>query len=170
LPAGEIVAPDVSETYGVTSTNLCIPNGLVALIRRGDQLSAIRFVEVRRLNEDGTGYATYESYYRDDGRTDLAGTVKRLDTVSVIGWGGFHPFSYRKGDAKLEAGRIALDYNFPTCVSFTLYGRSPADHGVEIAPTRWRDIREVNAADPTLRWFKYDETGGRHLEIPRGDL
>lgn len=166
---GEIVPPNPRETYGVSSSNLCIPTGLVCLVRRGDQRAAIRFIEVRRLKEQGTGYATYE-YYPDDRHGNFTDAAKRIDTVSVLGWGGFHPLSYQKGDAKLHAGPITLEYNFPTCISFTPYGRSPGDYGVEIAPTRWTNIQQVNANDPTLRWFRYDAAGERHLEIRREDL
>ena len=161
--------PNTHETYGVTSSNVCIPVGLVFLVRKGDQRAAIRFIEVRSLKEQGTGYATYE-YYPDDTGVDFTVTGKRVDTVSVLGWGGFHPFSYRKGDARLHAGSITLEYNFPSCISFTPYGRSSGDHGVEIAPTRWTRIQDVNVSDPTLRWFRYDAAGERHLEIRPEDL
>lgn len=151
---GELVPPDPRATIGVTSGNICVPPGLFFIVRKGDRRAAVRFTEVRRLKAEGTGYATYESYEGAGG--------KRTGTVSVLGWGGFHPFSYQKGDAKLPAGPATLDYNFPSCVAFT--------HDVEIAPTRWTDIREVDANAPALRWFTYDAGGERHLELRREDL
>jgi hypothetical protein len=160
---GELVPSDPRATIGVTSSNICVPPGLFFIVRKGDRRAAVRFTEVRRLKAAGTGYATYESYERAgaDGRFSDAG--KQTSTVSVLGWSGFHPLSQQKGDARLHAGPVTLDYNFPSCVSFT-------PHDVEIAPTHWTDIREVNANAPALRWFTYDSGGERHLELQRDDL
>lgn len=167
---GQIVPPNARETFRVSSVNFCVPTGLFCVIRKGNERAAIRFTEVRKLKEESTGYAAYESYYRADGRGEFTDADKREGTASVLGWGGFHPFSYQKGNAKVHAGPLTLEYNFPSCIWFTPYGRSAGDYGIEIAPTRWTDIRQVDANDPGLRWFRYDASGERSVELRREDL
>jgi hypothetical protein len=31
------------------------------------------------------------------------------------------------------------------------------DYGIELAPTPWTDIKELNIKDPRIKWYKYDE-------------
>lgn len=52
----------------------------------------------------------------------------------------------------------------------TMYqGSEPRDEGVEIAPTRWSNINEININDPTINWYRYDKAR-KIIEIPVEDL
>lgn len=167
---GEVVPPDPRATVGVSSSNICVPTGLFFIVRKDGRSAAVRFTEVRKLKESATGYATYESYGREDGHGRFLDSPRGTGTLSVLGWRGFHPFVEQKGDARLPAGPVTLAYNYPSCVSFTPYRRSAGDYGVEIAPTHWTEIRDVVTSEPGLRWFRYDAAGARHLELHREEL
>jgi hypothetical protein len=58
---------------------------------------------------------------------------------------------------------------YPTRVSFHIDGTKLGDQGIELAPTRWSAINEVNVTDAKLRWFRYDENR-KVTYIPIGDL
>jgi hypothetical protein len=58
---------------------------------------------------------------------------------------------------------------YPANVSVHTEGTKLGDHGIELAPTRWSAINEVNVSDPRLRWFRYDEKR-KETYIPREDL
>jgi hypothetical protein len=58
---------------------------------------------------------------------------------------------------------------YPTRVSFHIYGTKLGDQGIELAPTRWSAISELNVRDAKLRWVRYDENRAVTY-IPTDDL
>jgi hypothetical protein len=42
-------------------------------------------------------------------------------------------------------------------VFFYAEGQEQGDHGIELAPTIWTDISEVDVFDPRIKWYRYDE-------------
>ena len=58
---------------------------------------------------------------------------------------------------------------YPTRVSFHIDGTKLGDQGIELGPTRWSAIDEVNVRDAKLRWFRYDESR-KVIYIPSDDL
>jgi hypothetical protein len=61
-----------------------------------------------------------------------------------------------------------LPWTYPNHVAFYSGGQAQ-DEGIELAPTKWQEISEVNIQDPHLNWYRYDEKRERIL-IPRAHL
>ena len=119
-------------------------------------------------------YALYESYLNKDGVLDgiSGGILRREGTVSLLPLRGpFRPFVYQPGNGCVECGGIKLLWSYKTGVSFIPLGKSSdeRDYGVELAPTPWTRIEEVNAKDLRIRWYRYDAKR-ETTYIPVGEL
>jgi hypothetical protein len=42
-------------------------------------------------------------------------------------------------------------------IYFFSLSQKDGDYGIELAPTKWTDISQVNVFDPRLKWYRYDE-------------
>jgi hypothetical protein len=109
-------------------------------------------------------YAVYESFYQIQGSPDFLSKniQKQQRTASWLPIKGFmHPFLYQPGNPYIECGELQLDWGYRTFVSFIPADipekNSERDHGIELAPTIWTDIKQVNVKDPRIRWYSFDE-------------
>ncbi len=63
------------------------------------------------------------------------------------------------GQIHVRCGGTSLRWTYP---SFIYMGRTldpkDRDPDVELAPTPWSDIRDVNVADPRVKWYRHDTT------------
>lgn len=178
-------AADIDETKLkthalVTWYDVGAPAGKLLLIRKDANVCAIKFTEYHRANDaksstffrsgDETRDAKYEcscQSEKGDGFGDP--TLREVSTRSSWGIGRFAFFS---GQRSVRCGQFRLPWMYPTRVSFHLDGAEGAklrDHGIELAPTRWTAISEVNVRDPRLHWFRYDESR-KVTYIPDKDL
>jgi hypothetical protein len=156
-------------TYGsVTPVNASAPIGRFLLIRRGKDVCAVRFTEFHRGHDakpptvwhsgEESLYAEYDWYYQGDGSGDFAKPhVKsghsKLSQKSLVGIGRL---SFQTGTIRVRCGPFKLMWDYPNSVAFD-EGTRLADSGIELAPTKWREIAEVNPHDPRLQWYRYDE-------------
>lgn len=155
---------EVQRTFRITDVNMCSPEAFIMLVRRDRDVAAIKFYEPRRGDQENTGLARYTSYVPAAGSNDFRANVQRHDgTVSVEGWSGFHPFAFQRGEYRIKVGSFRLTYDFPTCLWFQ-------DTPYEYAPTPWKDIENVDATAPHLRWFRYNATGDLSLEVAPEEL
>jgi hypothetical protein len=70
---------------------------------------------------------------------------------------GIGRLAFQTGETNVRCGGFKLRWLYPTQVSFDSETRL-ADHGIELAPTRWTSIDAVQPDDPQLQWFRLDET------------
>lgn len=167
-----------------------IPLNRIILIRKENQYCALKFnhawivMDEERLNvldkdikkggiiaesareSAQKKYATYESYYMNGGTLHFAdeNIQKKEGTASLLPLRGpFRPFIYQPGNGCVECGQFELLWFYKTTVSFIPLGKSSnmQDYGVELAPTPWTDIKQVNLKDPRIKWYRYDETRKR---------
>ncbi len=113
-------------------------------------------------------YSAYVVYYREDGSTDFSknNVVKREHVASWLPLKGpFRPFIYQPGDAYVICGSFKLVWIYKAGVSFIPTGKGLGDYGIELAPTPWTDIKEVNVFDPRIKWYRYNENRKR-VNIP----
>ncbi|NOU24225.1 MAG: hypothetical protein HOO90_01665 [Methylotenera sp.] len=180
----------------ISTGSVYIPLGYFLLIRKENTACAIRFTNLYNPDsgqEIGSFYsptsgqgisysvlsyklnADYDYFYQNDG----SGNFKSNNVVS--------------GQAQLSIGMRTIENNgmisnvmnqaervVVKCGSMelpwkgyegvTMYqGSEPRDEGVEIAPTRWSNINEININDPTINWYRYDKAR-KIIEIPVEDL
>jgi hypothetical protein len=169
---------------GISSKGVEIPLNRIILIHKGNQYCALKFTNAwiemdeerlkayadlkkGRILDDVDReaamkkYADYESYYNDGSPNFTNGSVQRKEgTASLLPLRGpVRPFTYQPGNGCVECGQFKLLWSYKTAVTFIPLGKSSniRDYGIELAPTPWTDIKELNIKDPRIKWYKYDE-------------
>ncbi len=152
---------------------IVMPLGRLALVRKGTEYGAVKFNEFWLGKTEDDQYANYISYYQGDGSGDFSkGTVKvmreQLVTRRYWGLGDLRfPVGHQKMD--VECGPIKMFWVGGGSLHFFAWGQRQGDYGVELAPTKWTDISQVNVFDPRVKWYRYNEKRARS-NIPIGQL
>jgi hypothetical protein len=60
-----------------------------------------------------------------------------------------------RGNSTLKCGDMRILWYYPTGVAFQ--GGTTPKSEFEIAPTRWKEVTDINFDDPRLQWFKFVE-------------
>ncbi len=60
------------------------------------------------------------------------------------------------GTHDVECDSLTPDWIYPTGVSFLVGTRFNLD--LELAPTQWTDLSEINLQDPKLIWYRLNES------------
>jgi hypothetical protein len=157
----------------VTYMNASSPIGHILLIRNDKDVCAVRFTDFRRGRDAkpptvfSSGqenlYAEYDWYYQGDGTGDFTtSNVKsghqRLKQGPMVGIGRL---SLQRGTNMMGCGPFNLSWVYPNNVGFHSSSSKRDDIGNELAPTKWKDIHEINVRDPHLKWYRFDEKRDR---------
>jgi hypothetical protein len=97
-------------------------------------------------------YAEYDWY---DLTTEKAESGRRK-LSDKPGYGIPFFFPMFTGSHWVECKSFAPLWGYPNVVRF-FESNERRDYGIELAPTNWRDITEIDMAHPRLRWYRYDE-------------
>ncbi len=127
------------------------PLGRFLLLRKGTEYCALKFTNTWLGNADYEHYTSYEFYYQGNGSGDLSrNNVKsgrgELFFPGTTVWFGI-PMIKEGAKDTIEFGAIKTRWIFTTHVYFSK---------VELAPTPWTSITEVNVFDPRIRWYGKD--------------
>lgn len=152
-----------------------IPLGRILLIRRGNEYGAVRFTQCGTENTEYEQHAEYESYYQGDQAGNLTKETVQYHkeevyytkpSFAIFG----HPL--RIGAKRdIRCGPIELwwssgRYCRRLAVYFNRHDQEQGDfYGIELAPTPWTDISQVNVFDSRIKWYRYNE-GRRDQFIP----
>jgi len=153
------------------------PNGVVVplerilLVRRESEFCAVKFTKFWTGKTEGDKYATYESYYQADKTGNfLNKNVKfKKSKLSFPKPRGIGRLAFSFGDKDIQCGPIKLWWGGGGSVHFFSTSQAQGDYGIELAPTKWTDISQVNVFDQRLKWYKYDENRKR-VNIPVDQL
>jgi len=96
----------------------------------------------------------------------LTVSEKELSFPNPRGIGRF-AFSFGKKD--IVFGPIELLWFGEGNIHFFSSRQEEGDYGVEMAPTKWTDISQVNVFDKRLTWYRYDPKRN-NIEIPIDEL
>ena len=143
------------------------PIGKILLMRKESNLCAVKFTSATRGN-DKTRSTTFdsgdESFFGEYDWQQLSLLENQTVTLGPSGHRrltqkalkGIGRLAFQLGDTTVKCGSFALTWGYPTSVS--LYaGARRGNQGIEMAPTRWSDFRDVSLGDPNLKWYGYDE-------------
>lgn len=150
-----------------------MPLGRLALVRKGIEYGAVKFTKFWLGKTEDDRYANYISYFQGDGSGDLTREnieVTREQLVMRRYWGLGHlrfPVGHQNMDVK--CGPYKMFWFGGGSLYFFAWGQRQGDYGIELAPTKWTDISQVNAFDPRLKWYRYDEMRPR-ANIPIDQL
>jgi hypothetical protein len=173
-----------------------IPLDRILLVRKDDRYCALKFTRVwtevdeERMKEYAPDiakggdsadhfreiatrkYALYESYFQKGCAGDFSSNSLEI-RYGKASWlplrGPFRPFIYQPGEAYVKCCSFKLVWSYQTGVSFIPSGKYLGDYGIELAPTPWTNIKEVNVWDSRINWYRYDEKRER-VFIPIDEL
>jgi len=173
---GDIGAPGSNDVH-IGQTGIVMPLGKMMLLKKNSESCAIKFTKYWSENQTeeksvfiATGadeYATYESYFMANkiANFDKKNVQVKKGNLSFTKPRGIGRFAFSFGNRHIECGTIKLHWYGGGAVSFLEEGKNEGDYGIELAPTPWTDIKEVNINDPRIKWYKYDASRKR-VNVP----
>jgi hypothetical protein len=159
------------DDVGIAPNAIRIPLGAILLARKKQEYCAIKFTKFWTGETKDDEYAKYESYYQGDKTGDFTNkNVKfkqgELSRPRLRGIGRLS-FSFRTID--IQCGPIKLFWSGKGWVCFFSSNQKQGDYGIELAPTKWTHISQVNVFDQRLKWYRYDENR-QEVKFPVGQL
>lgn len=173
---GDIVLPKDNEIY-IAEVGIVMPLGNILLIRKGSEYCAIKFTKFwfENTSEISTlfiaagsdEYALYELYCQMDVSGDISkkNIQVKKEKLSFPKPRGLGRLAFSFSKTEIKCGSIRLKWFGKGGVYFYGDGQKQGDYGIELAPTKWTDISQVNVFDPRLKWYRYDEKRQR-VNIP----
>ena len=155
---GEAGEPKANEVH-IGRTAVVMPLETILLVRRGNNMCAVKFTKFWTGKTDEDLYAEYES-------VGLTGNGKPIrEELSFPKPRGIGRLAFSFGNKEIKCGPFKLFWSGKGAVHFHAEGQKQGDYGIELAPTSWSNISDVKIADPCLKWYRYDENR-RRQNIP----
>ena len=163
---GDVGPPGPNDVH-IGKTAIVMPLGKIFLIRKGADYGAVKFTEFWTGKTEEDYYARYESYYQGDktGVLSKKDVKFRKEELSFPKPRGVGRLAFSFGNKEVKCGPIRLFWSGKGAVHFYKEGQEEGDYGIELAPTKWTDILQVNVFDSRLKWYRYDEKRQR-VNIP----
>jgi hypothetical protein len=154
----------------------------ILLIRRGEDLCAVRFTEFhqgefyprRWYRMDGHSlHAEYDWFVPAPGTGQFSDDKEQTGHAKVERYPrtGLGAYAWVPGDWRVECGPFELSWTYPTGVE--VYEERKRSSGLEFGPTAWRSPSEINLQHPRLKWYGYEESRKTFLiplaELPGGE-
>ena len=169
----------------IGSAGIEMPLGYFGLFRKDDKLCAIKFFESgEKKQEEGIvlnryfyNYSKYEWYYIGRGNNNLNNEKVKYGKgkstwyqIPLLGTPGLFldNFDIVCGDLHMRR-KHWLVLNFIKDDIFIMTRNEIEKEGFEIAPTKWKEIEEINLSDPRLKWYKADPNR-ELIKIPVDEL
>lgn len=147
----------------VSGNGVRMPLRRILLVRKDERTGAVRFVGDGFWIARRFLHADYEEYVRKDETGGFAGAnvVRRKRTAYAL----FVASPVVLGNFAVECGPAKLFWTGGRTVHFVKGNGDEGDAGVELAPTPWTDISQVDLSDPRIRWYRY-QPGRRRVRLP----
>jgi hypothetical protein len=151
--------PGLNEVL-IGPNGVIMPLGKILLIRKDSDYGAIKFSNFCTGKTEDDLYAKYEVYYQDDKTGDFHNQKVKFSQgelhspkpiFSLFG----HPFAFGIKE-EIKCGPIRLWWTGKGAVYFFGRDQRQGDYGIQLAPTKWTDISQVNVFDMRLNWYRYD--------------
>lgn len=176
ISMGEIMANDKPTSPGpadvhIGPNSIMVPLNYIILVNREYEYGAIKFNDFWHGEDERDRYARYTSYYRNNKSGSLLGHGVQVHCgeLSFPKPRGVGRLSFSFGTKDVKIGPINLLWTGRGFVHFYSEGQAQRDYGIQLAPTKWTEISEVNVFDSRLQWYKYDSTRQRKI-IPIDNL
>ena len=142
----------------ITPVAVKIPLGKILLVRKTSEYCAVKFTKFWTGKTEFDWYASYESYYQGDKTGDFSNknVLFIKDELSFPKPRGIGRLAFSFGNKNVRCGPIKLFWFGQGWVCVYSSGEKQGDYGIELAPTKWADISQVNVFDQRLKWYRYD--------------
>jgi len=134
-----------------------VPLNRIFLIRKGTLYGAVKLTSYWKGKIKYSEYTTYDCWFQQDGTGDFKKKNVEYENKTasniLIGLGRF---SFNFGKDEIRCGPFRLWWPGKDMVYLFGVSQEPGDYGIELAPTKWINITEINVFDPKLKWYRYD--------------
>jgi hypothetical protein len=170
---GEDIGPFETNEVHIGPNGISMPLGKILIIRKGTNYCALKFTKFWTGENKEDRHAIYESYCHSDKSAEFSKNNIKLKKEELYfpkaQWSIFgHPVAFGTKD-EINCGFAKLWWSGKGSVYFFERGQPQGDFGIELAPTKWTDISQVNVFDSRLKWLRYDENRKR-VNIPVDEL
>jgi hypothetical protein len=146
-----------TEKVIVAENYVKVPIGSILLVRQNLKHGIVQFVSKRTGETKEDLWIDYQSWYLDEANTIQPSTKGELVSRRWVKRFG-RVFS---GPAGPEKKRIICGPLTIFCDRGATYfydvGKQPSSAGeIELAPTKWTNINQVDVFDSRIRWYRYD--------------
>jgi hypothetical protein len=167
-------ADGVAPGFVISAGTVTMPIGVFLLVRKGNQVGAIRLTGIDPSATKWIGKSTYESFFQPDrsGLLVAKNVVRKTGELNVqaLKGPGRGIYMYQPGVITARIGKWKFSFGGPSMMvmSDTWFWTGDGDHGYEFAPTSACDLSAVDAHDKRLKWFRYDRNAS--VTLPLSDL
>jgi len=167
------IEPPGPNDVHIGPNSVAVPLGKILLVRKGADYCVIKFTKFWTENKSEIStlfvasgsdeYAMYESYYQGDKTGDFSKKNVQFKKAKLSSPKprGIGRLAFSFGDREIKCGNIKLEWFSSSSLFFYGEGQKEGDYGIELAPTKWTDISEVNVFDPRIKWYRYDDNRER---------
>jgi len=165
-----LLPPDPNDVV-IAPNAVRIPLEKILLVRKGSGYCAVKLTKLWTGKSEEDRFAEYESYYQGDNTGNFSNkNVKfRKGKLSFPKPRGIGRLAFSFGNRDIRCGPIKLAWYGEKWVYFFSTDQNQGDYGIELAPTKWTDISQVNVFDPRLKWYRYDPKR-QDIKIPVDQL
>jgi hypothetical protein len=158
------------ESAFIGGSRIALPLNRFIIIRRDKDLCALKFTDAFTFgygyykDKPVEAYASYEIYSQRNGAGDFqtSDSSQEVELVLPESRGFWSSLFAPREKTHIECGSTNLSWAVGTGVHFFShpddqdYPEKVKKYGVELAPTPWTKIQEVNLKDQRLKWYRYD--------------
>ncbi len=155
----QIERPPLSSEVAIFEHTIRIPIGYFLLARRHSERCAVKLIDHWTTEGGSELYTIYDSYFSKHPVAFISPTAANyfrgeLSFPKLVGIGRL---AFNFGELDIRCGSMQMHWTGVSWIYFHHSGHALGDYGIELAPTPWTDIAEVNFNDPRLQWYRYDE-------------
>ena len=173
--------PPGPNDFHIGKVAIVMPIGRILLVRKDSVYCAIKFLRLWSENSSEIStifvasgsdeYAICDLYYQGDNTGDFnkKNVEYKKEELSFSKPRGIGRLAFSFGNKEIKCETISLLWSGKGSVHFYGESQKQGDYGIELAPTKWTHISQVNVFDPRLKWLRYDENRKR-VNIPVDDL
>ena len=157
----------------IEDNGIRMPLGVILLARKDSDYCAIKFLKIWTGKTDEDWFASYEFYCQDDGTGDFSKENVKVTRgeFSSPRLRGFGRFAFEFGSkTDIRCGNLRLTWSTETKVPFYDLTKDKGFDEVELAPTIWTDVSQVNVFDPRITWYRYKGVPHKTIRIPLDKL
>jgi len=142
----------------IGSNAVRIPLGRILLVRKNSTYGAVKLIRLWTGKTEKDRYAEYESYYQGDKTGDFSNKNVQFKKgkLSFPKPHGIGRLAFSFGNRDIQCGLIKLAWYGEQWVYFFSTNQNQGDYGIELAPTIWENISQVNVFDTRIKWYRYD--------------